>query len=155
MQRSAGWRTRCCAMACLLLVAWSSSVWAKCPTETYVVQGRLLVLKQGPLDGARVLVFLDDFQEGASTVAAADGSFAVETLFNSYKGMSLFLTDRCGKRPSTISIMVEHPSIMPRRATFKARTLAPAHSPAQRPTPESAATPHILETPPFDLWPRQ
>ncbi|GAB7079975.1 hypothetical protein JCM14635_16480 [Megalodesulfovibrio paquesii] len=130
------------AVLLLSLIAWPGSAHAKCPSVGYLVLGRLAIIRQGALDGARVTVFLDEHTRGNSTTASADGRFMVEVPFNTYSGVSLLLTDQCGKKPATVTIMVEHPRITPTRAIFRTNQL------------RSTADPLELEIPAFELWNR-
>lgn len=62
------------------------------------------------------MVFLGDHERGETGISAEDGNFEIPYFFDTYKGTSLiFGADRCGKKPSKLTIVVHaegyHPAI--------------------------------------------
>ncbi len=91
---------------------------AKCPFETYTVRGQVVDVNRNPLNCASVSVFFDDDKSGDNGESFDEGKFEIKYYYSTYRYTS-FWGDRCGKKPSSVTLVIQSPGYAPNRITFQ------------------------------------
>lgn len=79
---------------------------AKCPVESMPVSGKILNEDKEPIGDALICIFIDNKKNGFCSKSNSNGDYTVESLYDTYSGISFLKSDKCNNAPSLITTVV-------------------------------------------------
>ena len=106
----------------VLYLVFPTALLSKCPNVKYTITGLILSENSMPVSGASVTVFFDKLDYGYSGSTSSAGEFEIEYFFNSHKRVTFF-GDECGKRPSSLTVVITADKFYAKKQFFKMKSI--------------------------------